>query len=929
MGGMKFLSAVVAIALVAVLFVASVHGQSPEAAAPVPQAALRTQTKPARIWANEPPLVRLARDHFGAALTENDAKFFAAVAANDWADFRPSLDAKYDPTEPASWNGSPELPADRVLWICTDPAAAKLVPSHGVWIRGAQIVGKLDLYRYTVSFPLAFYDCLLDDGLSIAHAALQELDIRNSCSGPISARGVRVSENVYLHGSAVLGGLDFTEAQIGGDFDFNGGLAFHGTTPDDVSKPGVAVDLYDAKVGGDVKLGAKFRSLGQARLVGAQIGRSLDCTGGNFAGAGQTAIDARHCQIGAGVSFSTGFRAEGNVEMRRTRIGGDFDCDGGRFIANDVDAINADLVDVGGQVHMGDGFYAEGEVRLINATVAGDVDCDNGQFVHADGDALSLDGANIGRSLRLGADLASAGDDKGESPKCFLARGTVRLFGTKVEQDVLGGGGEFHTPEGIAILACNARVGSRIVLTAVEAEGTVNLVSAQIEHELDFRGGHIDGGRAPGRIALSCNGMVVHGHVYCNRLEAGEARFPFQVDGELSIKFAKIDMHWDLSGAQITNPDGNALDASDTRVGGYVNLDTVAIDGQVSFSRAKIDGVWILMNVVQPERYQLDLRFAHIWVIKDERLADWPTAGHLQLEGLIYDHFDDSSPLDVEDRIAWLARQYPTADASVLSVTAGPSPAVQPVVAAAYQQDETVELQPTEVTSEAQLPAAMSMAPSDTNPPPRAFEPPSNESNGDQAERGYVTQPYTQLASVYHGIGQDEQASRVLVARAERLGVLSRPLSAHGLWYRYVGRLIGYGYEPFRAVKIGAVIVIVGAIVFSIGHRRNLMAETKLAEHVLSQEGEPRIVSDAYPRFNPIVYSLDVFLPFVDLQQICYWLPGEKSGGRQKSRNCLLHLGPWSLRWSAVLRLYLWFQTLAGWTLTTLLAAAVTGIVKS
>jgi hypothetical protein len=204
--------------------------------------------------------------------------------------------------------------------------------------------------------------------------------------------------------------------------------------------------------------------------------------------------------------------------------------------------------------------------------------------------------------------------------------------------------------------------------------------------------------------------------------------------------------------------------------------------------------------------------------------------------------------------------------------------------------------------------------------------------NADEARpklHRYVTQPYTQLASVYQAIGQDEQANQVLVARAERLGELARPFSAHGIWYRYVGKLIGYGYEPFRAVKIGAVIVILGAIVFGIGNRRRLMAETKLAEHVLSQEGEPRLISPTYPRFNPLVYSLDVFLPFVDLQQICYWLPGENASGAQPSRNCFLHVGRWSLKWSSLLRVYLWFQTLAGWTLCTLLAAAVTGIVKS
>ncbi len=653
------------------------------------------------------------------------------------------------------------------------------------------------------------------------------------------------------------------------------------------------------------------------------------------------------------VSFEGEFQAKGGVEIRRTRIGGDFDCDGGRFIACDVDAINADLVDVGGQVHLGDGFHAEGEVRLINATVAGDLDCDNGEFIHPDGDALSLDGAEIGRSLRCGADLSATTDD-GADPKGFLARGTVRLFGTKIEQDVLCGGGEFRTPAGLAILACNVRVGSRVVLTGIEAEGTVNLVSAQIEHELDFRGSNFDAGTAPGHVALSCNGMVVHGHVYCNRLDGAGQSFPFQVEGEFSVKFATIDMHWDLTGAQLTNAGANALDARDTHVGGYVNLDSVRIDGMANFSRAKIDGMWILLNVDEPERFELDLRFAHIWVIKDERLADWPTAGHLYLEGLVYDHFDDSSPLDVEDRIAWLARQYGTPDAHLPAPAAAkplppPVPAAS-VVPAAYQSETTAappagEMEPQSTPSESpppQSPPSESplsdrtmpenvKAPAADDSPiaPKAFTAPTAHESSDLADRGYVTQPYTQLSSVYRAIGQDEQANRVLVARAERLGELSAPLSAHGIWYRYIGRLIGYGYEPFRAVRIGIAIVLLGAVVFAIGYRRNLMAETKLAEQVISQQEEPRLVSITYPRFNPLVYSLDVFLPFVDLQQLCYWLPGEIAGGPRKSRNCLMHIGPWTLRWSAVLRVYLWFQTLAGWTLTTLLAAAVTGIVKS
>ena len=233
------------------------------------------------------------------------------------------------------------------------------------------------------------------------------------------------------------------------------------------------------------------------------------------------------------------------------------------------------------------------------------------------------------------------------------------------------------------------------------------------------------------------------------------------------------------------------------------------------------------------------------------------------------------------------------------------------------------------------------MKPSDA-PPPQSLIAASDDANAGTTEspaasaavpdptgRRYITQPYTQLASVYRAIGQDEQANTVLVARAERLGELAPSFSAQGLWYGYLGRLIGYGYEPFRAIKIGVAIIAIGALIFAIGARRNLMAETKLAEQVLSSDGQSGLVSPTYPRFNALVYSLDVFLPFVDLNQVCYWIPGEKPTKPRKSRNCLMHIGPYSLKWSAVLHGYLWFQTLAGWTLCTLLAAAVTGIVES
>ena len=56
---------------------------------------------------------------------------------------------------------------------------------------------------------------------------------------------------------------------------------------------------------------------------------------------------------------------------------------------------------------------------------------------------------------------------------------------------------------------------------------------------------------------------------------------------------------------------------------------------------------------------------------------------------------------------------------------------------------------------------------------------------------------------------------------------------------------------------------------------------------------------------NALMYSVDAFVPLIDFHQAKFWLP--KAG---------------------VMRGYLWLHTIAGWTLTTLLLAGVTGLVR-
>ena len=78
-----------------------------------------------------------------------------------------------------------------------------------------------------------------------------------------------------------------------------------------------------------------------------------------------------------------------------------------------------------------------------------------------------------------------------------------------------------------------------------------------------------------------------------------------------------------------------------------------------------------------------------------------------------------------------------------------------------------------------------------------------------------------------------------------------------------------------------------------------------------------------YPKFQPFIYSLDTFLPVVDLGQKGYWTPNANSGFEAK-----FPLIDSKFTWGSALRAYLWVHILLGWFFTTLWVAGLTGLVR-
>ncbi len=137
---------------------------------------------------------------------------------------------------------------------------------------------------------------------------------------------------------------------------------------------------------------------------------------------------------------------------------------------------------------------------------------------------------------------------------------------------------------------------------------------------------------------------------------------------------------------------------------------------------------------------------------------------------------------------------------------------------------------------------------------------------------GYRPQPYAQLAESAQDRAVAPRARcEVLIAQRiaqRRSGRRSRAARA---WNLLLEGTIGYGYRPLRALWWITGFVLVGAILFAWGYRAGVMAPSEPdAYEVFARGGRPPV---HYPHFNAFVYSLENFLPVVDLHMGNHWRP--------------------------------------------------------
>ena len=186
---------------------------------------------------------------------------------------------------------------------------------------------------------------------------------------------------------------------------------------------------------------------------------------------------------------------------------------------------------------------------------------------------------------------------------------------------------------------------------------------------------------------------------------------------------------------------------------------------------------------------------------------------------------------------------------------------------------------------------------------------------------GFHTQPYAELAKALMAGGETDDAIAVEIAQraAQRreggLDIFERA------WNLLLQLTIGYGFIPMRALWWILGFVALGTVLFQWGYAERMVSPTEeTAYQSFMQTGT---TPPHYPPFNAFVYSLENFLPVVDLHQGEYWRPNPSHGAADH-----LNSGGEKRTYTrALLRWYLWLHILSGWILTPLLAAGLSGLI--
>ena len=402
-------------------------------------------------------------------------------------------------------------------------------------------------------------------------------------------------------------------------------------------------------------------------------------------------------------------------------------------------------------------------------------------------------------------------------------------------------------------------------------KGEVRLGGANIGGNLDCLGGNFCN---QGEYALQADGLTAKGSVYLN----GD----FSAEGEVRLGGANIGVDLECAGGKFNNSGGIALHVDGLTAKGKVNLNNgFSAEGGVRLSGVNIGGNLDCAGgkFNNSNGYALvveggNINFGLLW-------------RNVTCEGVVNLAYARANVL-ADDPDSWKSCK---------------------VVLEGFTYNRFV------------------------NPMDTSFRLRWLDNRPDKME--FSSLPYEQAAKVLFGMGHSVEAWDIL--RKKRR--LEREHKQVPWWQRAWGGMIDamtdFVYRPLRTVGWTTGIVLAGAVFFGVAdhcerivpHQPIVLAKEeyqkkrKAGSHPF--DAARKAVPD-YPGFNPLMFSLDVFVPLFNLHQESYWAPNSGKGDffRWLTRGKGEFEGWW------LLTAWYWIEIMAGWLLSSLLLLSVTGLLR-
>lgn len=316
-------------------------------------------------------------------LTATERRLVEAVVSGEQLDLV-AKDETIDPDAMTCWGQNRAVRGELVRQILLnrfDWSDGDEADPRGIWLRGARLVGGLDLAEVKSCLPLSLIDCHTTETIRLTGSRLSTVDLSGLVGTNVVAREADIERSLLLIGARLAcegpeGTVNLGGAHIGAVVDLAGS---HLTNTD---TQGPAFHGNNLRTGGGIFLNRGFRAesggkLGTIRLSGAVIGGQVNLTSASIRNPQGPALVADYLQTRSNVMLNGGFRAEGRhdtgtVRLVGANIGGRLMCEEGQANAAQPGhlAVNLSQAHVVGDVLLPASFAA-GLLQLNGLTYDG------------------------------------------------------------------------------------------------------------------------------------------------------------------------------------------------------------------------------------------------------------------------------------------------------------------------------------------------------------------------------------------------------------------------------------------------------------------------------------------------------------------------------------------------------------------------------